>query len=237
MKTVAELKKSFLVRNGVTTTTAFYTDDVLNQFADDAHQWAAASYKWPITEGRVSTTFASLVTDEDGFWVGSYPEGWKTDSIRQLKIGGKRLNKKSFYEFQNFVEDQPSNTERIFSDYSQRYYINPNIDLSGTVTVWGQYTPTTLEGDAANTVFSNYQEEANEAVVLKMLEYGMWRERKGTEAQAFADKADKKLAEVWKLVQDEQFGYQTADNDGMFERFDVVRGGFRDDIFKRDQFN
>lgn len=239
MRTIGEINAQFLIRNNISTTDGFVDDTTLQNWSRDAHIYCAGYKKWPGTEGRVSTTFASLVTDEDGMIVGDYPEGWKSDSIRMLKIGGKRVDKKNFYKFQQFIEDNPASNERIYSDYNRRYYVNPNIDLSGTVALWGQYTPSVDTSDVSNavTIFSNFDEEGNEAIVAKMTAYLKEREHEKEEAEAAHKTANDKLDEVHGRIKDEQFGYQDTDNDGMFKRFDVVNGGFRDDIINRDQFN
>ena len=52
------------------------------------------------------------ILDEVGF---NYPEGWKPDSIRLLRIGGKRFKKINFYKYQEFREDFSSDKKKIFS--------------------------------------------------------------------------------------------------------------------------
>lgn len=239
MRTIGEINAQFLIRNNISTTDSFVDDTTLQNWSRDAHIYCAGYKKWPGTEGRVSTTFASYVTDEDGLLVGEYPEGWKPDSIRLLKIGGKIVAKKNFYKFQQFMEDNPSSTERIFSDYNRRIYVNPNIDLSGTVTAWGQFTPAVDTSDVSNavTIFSNFDEEGNEAIVERMTAYLKRREGEDDEAEKAEKRANEKLDEVHGKIKDEQFGYQDTDNDGLFKRMDVVNGGFREDIISRDQFN
>lgn len=238
MQNLGDLKESFLLRNQTSTLVAFYTDTILNTWIDDAHKFCAGYKKWTSTEGRASTTFASLVTNEDGYLRGEYPEGWKSDSIRLMKIGGKEVGKRDFYKFTKFLEDYDSDDERIFSDYHRQYYVNPNIDLSGTVTVWGQFTPASLGGDpTATTVFSGSEEEANEAIVEIMMSYARKREKKLNESIAHINEAKRILEELWLRIKDEQFAYQSPPGDGIFKRFDVIEGGFLEDIFKRDQFS
>ena len=238
LNTIGDIQTEFLVRNNLTTTDSFVTDATLTGWTKEAHVYCAGFKKWPFTEGRVSTTFASLVTSEDGYLVGEYPEGWKADSIRLLTIGGKRVDKKNFYKFQKYIEDNPSDNERIYTDYNRRYYVNPNIDLSGTVTAWGQYTPAPdYSIPASYTVFSNNDEEGNEAIVEKMTAYLKRREHLPQEAELHDKRASDKLAEIWVKVGDEQAMYQDTDGEGMWKRIDVVNGGFRDDLFNRDQFN
>lgn len=237
MTNLGEIKADVLVKLAVSTTTAYYTDDILNDWIDQAHKWAAGYKKWPFTEGRVSTTWASLTTDEDGMIVGEYPEGWKSDSIRYLTIGGCRVDKKNYYKFRQYLEDNSSATDRIFTDHGRRYYVNPRIDVSGTVTAWGQFTPAELDGSVptSETVFQGEPEGA-EAIVEKVLSFAKIRENKFQEAAGHENLAKQKLEELSQRIKDEQAGYQDTDNDGMFKRFDVVEGGFHDDLFDSNQF-
>lgn len=227
-----EIANQVLVRGGWSTTYTV-TSANLDLFIDRAHQFCAGYKKWPFTEGRVSTTFASLVTTEDGYLVGEYPEGWKSDSIRLLKIGGNEIQKTAFYKFTKFLEDYPEDNERMFSDYARRYYINPRIDTSGTVSVWGQFTPASLVDE--NTVFAG-ETEGDEAIIEMSMSYVY--KRLGEEQNALNHEKTSRniLEELWKKIEAEQYAYQTPPDDGMFERFDVLEGGFRDDLTNRDQF-
>lgn len=246
LRTNSDIITEVLVRNNRSTTDGFVTDVMLQGWLKDAHMWATSYHKWPATEGRASTTFASYVTNEDGYLQGVYPEGWKSDSIRSLTIGGKKVTKTNFYKFQKFLEDNPSDTSRIFTDRSRVIYVNPNIDLSGTVTAWGQYAPILDVTDmTAITVFSDMDEEGNEAIVNAMSSYLFERESPSvtlvrgkmvSPSIAKMQRATDILDLMWKRVGDEQFGYNTVQDDGMFKRLDVLNGGFKEDLFRRDQW-
>jgi len=237
MRTQDEIITEVLVRLSVSTTNAYYTDTIMRNWYMQSNQWSSAYKKWPMTEGRVSTTFASLVTSEDGYLKGEYPEGWKADSIRLLTIAGKQVDKKNFYEFRKFIEDNSGSDERIFSDYNQSYYINPSIDLSGTVTAWGQYTPLVdITDENELTPFSNAQPDGNEAIVNEMLSYAHTREKDANAAMLYHQRATQILDNIWEKVKNEQFAYGPTDGEGMWQRIDVINGGFRDDLFNRDQF-
>ena len=198
---------------GVSTSLAYYTDSILNGFIKNSVVWASGYRKWPYTEGRVSTTWAS--TEEN-----VYPEGWKRDSIRYAQLGGKRLQKMDFESYQRFREDQPDATDRNYTDHNGLYFINPNIDLSGTTTLWGQYTP--YVDEESSTPFSEVADDGNEAVIQRMMSYSMEKEKKTNEAIAYYQKAKEILDALWKQIQDEQFGYHT--NMSMFDDFDVLSG-------------
>lgn len=239
MSTLGTIRTQVLVRLDANTTAAFLSDTILHDWIDDANKWAASFHKWPYTEGRSSTTFASLATNADGLLEGNYPEGWRADSIRKMRIGGKRVEKRDFSGFLDFIEDYSGDTERMFSDYGRVYYVNPNIDLSGTVAVWGQYTPTTMDktNDDAPTIFGDNAELGNEAIVEKVLAYAKNRRMQEQEANNHEVKAATLLENLWNKIQNEQFQYHSPDNEGMWEHLDVVEGGYYKDTFKRDQFN
>jgi len=237
LKTIGDIQSEFLVRNNLTTTDGFITDQMLKDWTNEAHIFCAGYKKWPFTEGRVSTTWASLATNEDGYLAGSYPEGWKSESIRLMTIGGSRIDKKNFQKFQQYLEDNPAATDRIFTDYNRVYYVNPRIDVSGTIAVWGQYTPVVdLSLPSEVTVFSNYDEEGNEAMVEKITSYLKRREHQPQEAETHDQRASAKLEEVYGKIKDEQAMYQDTSNEGIFKRIDVVNGGFRDDELNENQF-
>src|SRR3990167_5885414 len=180
MRTFFDVKDDIIVQLGVSTTVAFYTDAILDDWLDKAHKMAAGFKKWPFTEGRVNTTYAS-----DSSEVGlGYPEGWKADSIRLLQVGGKRFKKINFYKYQEFREEFSSDTEKIFSDHGLLYFINPNADVSGTTTLWGQFTPAPLgETDSTvTTVFSDVADEGNEAIIEEVLSYAKKKQQKLQEA-------------------------------------------------------
>lgn len=224
-----------MVQGGISTSVGFFTDTILDDWIDKSHKWGAGYKKWPFTEGRISTTYVADASTEVGF---DYPEGWKPDSIRLLQVGGKRLGKKNFYKYQEFREDYPTDTKKIFSDFGRLYYINPNADVAGTTTLWGQYTPATLDATdmTAETVFSKNAEEGNEAIVEEVLSYVKKKQNKLQESMTHHQMAMNILNELWQKIRDEQFAYQdTEGGEGMFKRIDILNGDFQSDIH-RNQF-
>ena len=219
-----------LVRNNRTTTDSFITDTHLKSWFRDAHIWASSHRKWPMTEGRISTTYTT--TEEWSF------EGYKADSFRILQVGGSRLKKLNFEDYQTFREEEPSSDDRVYSDFGRLVFINPNIDLSGTLTAWGQYQPyIDVTDETGVTIFTDFDDEGNEAIVEKMSSYLKRREHLAEEAELHDNRAKVKLEEVYKRILDEQFKYQTHESSGgMFERIDIIDGGLYGDTIDRDQF-
>lgn len=231
LNTNGDIISEVIVRANLTTTSAgLYTDDILGDWATNAHRWAAGYRKWPVTEGRVSSTFTG---SEDN----SYPEGWKSDSIRYLTIGGERFQKLNFEDYQIFRENEPNSDDKVFSDFGRIVYVNPNASASGTLMTYGQYLPAAFDNTdlTMTTVFSGSEEEANEALVEEMLKYSKEREKLYEEAELHHRKATAILDGVWDRLKAEQFGYHGKGR-GMFERFDILEGATNDELLKRDQF-
>ncbi len=229
LKTTGDIITEVLVRNNRTTTDSFITDTMLQDWVVDAHQWASSYHKWPFTEGRVSTTWAA--SPELTF------EGYKADSFRFVQVGGKRLQKMNFDNFQTLLEETPGSSDRVYSDFGRTLFFNTTADVSGTLVAYGQYQPVIDRTDlASNTVFTNWDDEGNEAIVEKVTGYLKRREHIPDEAELHDKRAVEKLEEVWGRVAQEQFAYHSQAGDGMFSRIDVVDGGRGTDQFKRNQF-
>lgn len=235
---VGDIFTEILVRNNRTTTDSFVTDVMLQDWVRQAHVWACGHKKWPFTEGKYSTTAASTTTNQEGYTSLTYPESFKSDSVRLLTVDGKRYEKKNFYKFQQYLEDNSSDTSKLYSDYGREILINPRAeDFSGTIVAWGQYTPILDTTDlTAKTAFSDYDEEGNEAVVEKATSYLKRREHLPDEAELHDQRAAAKLNEIAGRIGEEQYAYQDTANEGMFKRFDILRGGFKEDTFRRDQW-
>jgi len=230
LRTNNDLITEVLVRNNRTTTDSFVTDTILQGWLKDAHTWATAFRKWPFTEGRISTTYSG--TEEITF------EGIKADSIRFIKVGSDILQKINFRDYQQMKEDQPGATDKVFTDFGRTTFINAVSGVSGTLTAYAQYQPNLDVTDlTAVTVFSDYDEEGNEAIVEKMTSYLKRREHLPDEAELHDKRASDKLLEVFNRYGGEQFNYQVRNGDGIFKRMDILGGGFREDLFNRDQWN
>lgn len=234
LSTTGDIYTEVLVRNNRTTTDSFITDTMLQDWLRQAHVWASSRKKWPMTETRDKTTTWSG-TEEVPYT--SFSVSYKADSVRLLQVDGKRFQKMNFEDYHMVRENRPDSTDRIFTDYDGMLFINPGADASGTMTVWGQRQPTIDPTDlAATTIFSTRDEEGNEAIVEKMTSYLKRREHLPDEAELHDQRATQKLEEVWKRIQDEQYGYHTSkDRGGMWSRIDVI-DGFTSDDLDRDQF-
>jgi len=229
--TRGDLKTEILVRSGKDTTSAWTSEAFLNDWINQAHRWAAGYKPWPFTEGRQSTTYTT--TEEWNF------EGYKTDSIKLLEIGGERFEKLTFEDYKRYKEDQSSGTEKFYTDYANTLYVNTLSGASGTMTIWGQYIPAVipdgdgLTADDIETVFVG-SDEGNEAIIEKVLGNLYNRDDKPAAIQHY-QLAQKQLDDLWQRMTDSQFNYQTKDR-GMFKGFDVLCGDYDDSLFNENRF-
>lgn len=226
-----DLKNDVIRKLGISTTASYYSDAILDSWIKQAHRWATSYKKWPFTEGRISTTFTGL--EEWSF------EGYKADSIRMLLIGGKRHEKLTYEDYLIMREETPNATDRVFTDFGRLVIVNPATDATGTMVAYGQYTPPDIDSTdlTATTVFSNGDEEGNEAIVEEVLSYANTREKKEKVAVFHHGRATQILDAMWSRVADEQFNYKThRTRDGMFKRINVIDGGMQGDLIRRDQF-
>lgn len=232
---VSDIINEVLVRNNRTTTDTFITDQILQDWLREANSYCTTKYKWPFAEVRDQTTSWAGAEQTD---YSSFGIKFKADSIRILRIGDMALKKTKFEDYLKFRENYPSSNQRIFSDFARVLYINPYANVSGTIAAFGQYQPLIDPTDAnATTIFSTYDEEGNEAIIEKMTSFLKRREHLPDEAELHDQRADQKLKDFYAKVQAEQYNYkQSPSSEGMWKRFDVLRGGYRQDLFNRDQF-
>lgn len=232
LNTFADIKNEVLVRLSASTTLGFYTDAILNSWFNDAYTWAGAYKKWPFAVRRDNTQAWASTTEDY-----AYPSDFRTEGIRLLQLGDRRLQKVTFEDYQIFREERPSSDDRIWASFGRRYYINPNVDSSGTITVWGAYTPVPVDvtDTTVTTIFSDAEEEGNEAIVEKILEFAKTKEKKLQESILHRQKAVDILEGVWTRHKDEQFLAHTKDR-SMFKRINVLTGATEDELLKRDQF-
>lgn len=236
LKTYSDIRTDVIVKLGISTTSAYYTQEIIDDWIQQSTRWASSAKKWPFTEGKVSTTFAAGGGDAGDEY---YFEGYKADAFRMVQIGGKRLRKLNFEDYQIMREEQPDSNDRVYSDYARTVYINPQIDLSGTLTAWGQYQPLDIDVTDENsvTLFSAGDEEGNEAIVEKVLYFANVREKKNNVALAHHQRAMEILDSLEAKVFDEQYQYQThPSRGGIFGRIDVIDGFLEDEVYRRDQF-
>lgn len=228
ISTYGEILNEIVVRSGISTTSSYYTNSMLEAWINGATRWATSYRKWPFTEYYDKSGAFTSGTEEY-----TYPNtGFKTDSIRFLKIGSNRFEKVNFKDYLSFREDFSSSQKRIFSDFGRTLYINPNC-TTGTIYAYGQLAQT---DPTSTTAFSTGEEEGNEAIVEECLSYINLRERKEDRVKYHHTRAIEILDNIWKKITDEQHAYLPKESEGMFRRVDVLNGEYYSDFDNPLQF-
>ena len=101
LDTDANIIGEFLVRMNQSSTAAFYTDAITAGWFTNAHRWAAAYKKWPVTDYMDSSTvFGTGSTNALGDAY-AYPTNFRTGSIRWIKDSNSTTSKQ-IYQKQNY---------------------------------------------------------------------------------------------------------------------------------------
>ena len=227
-----DIKTDVIVKLGISTTTAYYTDTILDEWIQQAERFCTSYKKWSFTEGRVVTTYSSS-TEEWDF------EGYKADSFRYLKVGDKVFRKIHFEDYLIMKEETPDAPDNVYTDLGRIVIVNPKTEASGTMTAYGQYTPVPIDVTdlTATTVFSGGEEEGNTAIVEEVLSYAMTRRQRLDKAKVHHQNAINLLDSIKSVIDDEAYAYHThKTRGGMFKRVDVIEGDLNDELFRRDQF-
>lgn len=234
LNNLGDIKDQVLVRLNASTTAAYYTDPMLNQWIDMGHRWAASYKKWAFLYYVDQSILFSSASETY-----NYPSNFKTGSIRfiqdQSTAQPNIYQKVDFMSYKNYRASNASGQDKIFSDLGRTFYINPNI-ASGTLMCYGIILPASLGGDpTATTVFSSADEDGNESIVEFTMSYAKLREKKQSEADDHIKRAMAILDNLWKAMIVEDGNKQGKDL-SMFKRFNVERGVLSEDLLKRDQF-
>ncbi|MGE0126675.1 MAG: hypothetical protein AB7U82_01125 [Blastocatellales bacterium] len=125
-------------------------------------------HPWPFTQGKATGN-----TDNTGVTNGYYthPSSLVNGSIFLLRVDGKEYKKLDFQDYLKLLEDYPSATERVYSEWQNLVYINKNSYTVGQgYEMYGKGFPITLSGANDLLPFSpttdNTEYSGNEAIVL-----------------------------------------------------------------------
>lgn len=194
---------------------------------------AVARYPWPFTEIELSKEAAS------GAERYNYPTGIKSDSIRYLSVNGKRYEKLLLEDYLKYKEDYPSGTDKVYSDRTRVLFINHlATDFGNSIIVYGQVIVDDMESTTvSSTVFSYAEPEGDEAIIKLAYSKALSSDKikNPTKAKNERNEAFEILDGIWERIRERQHTYRTKDTP-LFERLNVLEGGYDDEIRSRNQF-
>lgn len=163
------------------------------------------------------------------------------NSIRYLMVGDKRFTKVNWDDYRIYKEEKSSGQDKIFSYFGGVVFVNTNADVSGTLTAYGKYMPADIAdgdgNDTTDTVFSEGNDEGNQAIINEVISYIYRRENKPNDSVNHHNLAIEHLERLWTKIREERALDQTVEaRGGQFKRLDVLSGGFKDTINNEDRF-
>jgi len=213
----SELQTELQNRLSIVSTNTFWTLSMIKSWLNQANKWACNYKFWPFTEKAKYTISRANALYYD------YPESFRSDSIRLLQIeqddGIMADYKKIRYEdFVKYVLENPSGTDKVFSDFRRQYFINPKVAVAKReICVWGQEKPALLVNDTDKTPFAEGDEAGEEAIIKRALMIALQKASNYQKATIERDEARLILEDCWARISEEQAGYQSKNR----EFFDV----------------
>ena len=205
------------------TTSTFWTQTMIKNWINRGVIWAVNFKPWPFTErseytkSRANAEYYDYPLDTpDG------PPAFKSDSIRLCQVEQDdgtmaTYQKTNYIDFMKYLEGTANGdndgTDKIFSDFRRRYFINPIITVSGRkIIIWGQEKAKELSADTDETPFAEGEETGDQAIILYAKNLALKKARRYNDATAELNEAIRLLIEIWTRISDEQAQYQTKSN-------------------------
>lgn len=188
-----------------------WTDSDLTDLIQSGANKAWDYKPWAFTEGDWKTT-----TTSDGY--NDYPADCEDESIRVMYINGCEYRKLNFNDYQKFFYDNPTATDRVWSEHKRFYFYNKNADPVGS-EVWfpGKKRAPVLSSSSDLLPFSpttdNQENSGNRAIVdLAYAEaLGSDKMKNPSLSEAVEKKAYAALGKVWEPIGARRSAEQTQD--------------------------
>jgi len=161
MRTLLDIKNKLQPKLYAVGTSSYFTPTRIEDQINDSYLTVAAARQWPdIKKGFVTHTEAG----EDYY---DYPSNCQSESIFKISVDSdSKYDKWDFEDFMKFVEDNPTSTKKIFSEYGRQIFIFPTPTTTGSANLilWGVIQAAPLEDDGDVTMFTDWADVLNEAI-------------------------------------------------------------------------
>lgn len=168
----------------------------------------AWDYKfWDVAEHKVTGTTSGGTI--------AYDQTLQSGSISLLRINGYEYRKLLYQDYLKFLEENPTATDKIWSEYNRTAYVNTNAFTNGQgYELYGKKMPPILTSGSDLLPFSpdadNYEHSGNEAIVQLAYGEALDSEKKKEYAQAEVErkKAYQTLDLLWKPMAEQRASMQ-----------------------------
>lgn len=143
-------------------TSSYFTPTRIDSAINDAYLQVASTKQWgDIKKGFVTGT----ISGQDYY---DYPDNCQTESIFKISVDGESdYVKTDFEDYLKESEDNPSSSIKRFSEYGRQIFIYPTPTTTGSTNLilWGVIQPASLTNDGDVTMFTDYADVLNEAIL------------------------------------------------------------------------
>ena len=212
MQTRAEIETELKARLMVANNSTLVTDARVTQLVQDASLWAGTVFFWPsLYRSRYFSSKPSAQSATPILPIAydyyDYPTDFLTGSINRLYFKGLKYDKKAFQDFLDYVDNSmqaqnpPDSNKHYFAEFGRQFFVWPGVTAAGTNDglVWGNIQPPPLTNSTDKTIFSQWNDSGNEAILKKALSVEMERLDSGF-ANGQKQEAIQLLQLIWQKV-------------------------------------
>ena len=231
MQTRSDMEAELAIRLMSANNSSNFGATRLTTLIKDAEHWGTSIHFWPMLQrGRIFDTQANSEYYD-------YPTDFLTDSLSRIYVnvassykpttGFIRYDRKNWEDFRDYVDaptpssQNPDSTKHYFADFGRQFFLWPVPTVTGDDNgiVWGNIQSPGLPNSNSTTIFSQWNDSGNEAIVLKAMSVALIRIAP-QEAAAAEAKAIQLLGTMYKRVVDNMQKDQRLDHP-MFNVFDM----------------
>lgn len=171
MTTRAEMETELLAQLQAASNSNIFTATRITDLIKSAYRWATTIFIW---NALVRAKCTDSVANQEYY---DYPDEFRNDTIFRLTLDDVSYRRKSFEDYLDYKENNPTSTFKMFASFGRQFFIHPTPTASGTnnIDVWGAIDADELSSSSSETIFSTSREDANEAIVRKALSVAVKR--------------------------------------------------------------
>lgn len=210
MQTRSDIEAETVQRVMAAANSTLFNADRITGVVKDSYLWAGSLFFWPsLQKARVTTALKNTQLLTYDYY--DYPPDFLTDSISRLYIDGKKYEHKAYQDFLDYVDSSnntlvaPNPNNHFFANFGRQYFVYPSytgVAPANNLLIWGNIQPPALVNPSDTTIFSQWDDAGNEAVVKKSFATLMVRIEPSLSGAAEKD-AIGLLQVMWKKIADQ----------------------------------
>lgn len=208
MQTRSDIETELLARLMVANNSTLVSSTRVTQLVKDANLWAGSMFFWPSLyrsryfSSKPSSQSASPILPL-AYDYYDYPTDFLQGSINRLYFNGLKYDKKAYQDFLDYVDESqqatlpPDPNKKYFAEYGRQFFVWPGVTSAGTNDglVWGNIQAPDLTNSTDKTIFSQWDDSGNEAILKKALSVEMERLDSG-----FANEQKQEAVQLLQLI-------------------------------------